>query len=186
MNNLKEIVCGNKARYCIKTYDGQSSLFLLAKCNSNTVSNKAYQAMGSNNFRKGGKAAKGGYHAKQTTSSTSNAKKTKKSVADYSYELGIKHQSELSRTTEFLINYISQKYENGPDLATALETRKEYDFDAEMPVQRESKKTDKEEKEKQNKQFAVLFKSASDRFLVRMEMYDQNMKRVFAFLRVRR
>ena len=92
VNNLKEIVCGNKTRYCIKTYDGQSSLFLLAKCNSNTVSNEAYQTMGSNNFRKGGKAAKGGYQAKQTTSSTSNAKKTKKSLADYSYELGIKHQ----------------------------------------------------------------------------------------------
>ena len=67
------------------------------------------------------------------------APKTRQSLNDYTYELGNKQASDFAIVTKYLINNIRQYYDNGNDIAQALEDRKEKDFNSQLPEREWSK-----------------------------------------------
>jgi hypothetical protein len=85
----------------------------------------------------------------------------KKTLEDHKYTLGGSSKStyEFSEATRYLLNFIGTTFTHGNEVETALEERKELDFDALMPVKKISKASDAATKLLEDESFEAVFKA---------------------------
>ena len=87
--------------------------------------------------RRNGGRGRGGNSNKSRTNghkSNSSSSEKKKGLQGHTFQSG--KSEEYDTNEKFIINHIQQKFINGFDIAHALETREEYDF--EIEVEREN------------------------------------------------
>jgi hypothetical protein len=77
----------------------------------------------------------------RSTITTTKSEPEKKTPAEYKYALDESNKStcEFSEVTRYLMNHIGNTFTHGDIVEQALEEKKEYDFDAMMPVKKVSK-----------------------------------------------
>jgi hypothetical protein len=93
----------------------------------------------------------------------------KKTLEDYKYTLGGSGIStyEFSEETRYLMNYIGTTLTHGNEVETALEERKELDFDAIMPVKKVSKSSDAATKLLEDESSKAVFKAKVQQYVKR-------------------
>ena len=131
---------------------------------------------------RGGRGVRGGSRSSQGR--TNNHKPSvKKTVNDYVYYVGSSKQaSDYEVTTEFLINHIKKTFDYGDDISAALSNLEPHDLLPFKPTLKFSTADEPNEKEAQNKQFEIEFKSDYDRYNIRVEAYKKNQGKAYAFL----
>ena len=96
-------------------------------------------------------------------------------MAEMVYYVGSSKQaSDYVTVTHFLINYIRRTYTKGEDVAVALETFKEVDFEPDRPKMKISTSDDATLAIRENKQFEKEFEVQYTAFNTRMDQYKDN------------
>jgi hypothetical protein len=131
-----------------------------------------------------GRAGRGGRggpdESSQKDKTTTKARKT---LADHVYYVGSARQaSDFSVITDFIINHIRQTFEYGNDIANALDSRVTTDFTNLMPVMQQSTETDTATKNRENKQFGMLYEAEIKRFVERKGLYENNLDKAYALI----
>jgi hypothetical protein len=81
-------------------------------------------------------------------------------LADLIYYVGASRQaSYFSIITDYIINHIRQTFDYSNDVANALNSRTTIDFGMLMPDLQESIEIDQDIRDRQNKQFSVLYEA---------------------------
>ena len=113
-------------------------------------------------------------------------KPTRRSVGDYIYHVGTaQNAADYELITEYLLNYIRKTYNYGDDIATAIEDQTDIDFDKSKPKLKFSKikgKDKDDERNAENRQFEIDYKSELDTFQKKKTAYEMNTVKIFAFL----
>ena len=118
----------------------------------------------------------------KSKSTTSEAGK-KKSLSDYVYQTGTaKQASEFHIITKYLINHIRKTYKNGDDIGTALKERKEFNFTSMTPTLKTSNSTDSAVKDRENRQFEIIYEAQVNSYITRKDIYESNRGNAYAFL----
>ena len=86
-----------------------------------------------------------------------------------------KQASDYITVTNYLINYIRRTYEQGRDIAKALEDLKHIDFDQHAPVLKVSKAEDKAVKEREDRQFEKEHVVDYTQHKERIRRYEEHM-----------
>ena len=116
----------------------------------------------------------------------SQQKKTesKKTLQDYTYYIGsAKQASDYNTVTKYIINHIQKQYNNGDDIAKALEEGKTADMDAWKPKMDTSTKdpiNEKAEYEAETEQNKIMYKAKVDSWIRRADTYRSNIGRAYA------
>ena len=108
--------------------------------------------------------------------------KQRKVLADYEFNIG---STDFTIVKEFIVNHIRKTYEYGDDIAKALETKKEMDFDSIMPVL-DSKKIvadpKTEEDKATNMHIQTVHTSRVEKVIDREAKYESNKGNAYALL----
>ena len=114
--------------------------------------------------------------------------KAKKSVNDYNYYLGsAKQASDYENTTQFLVNYIQKTFDYGHDMSQALRDLEYPDTDTWKPTLQFSthvgtEPEDDAQREAENKQYEIEFKSMFDSYVKRTQTFKNNKPKAYSFL----
>jgi hypothetical protein len=143
---------------------------------------------GRTNRNQGTSRGRGGRRITRPTSAgrgySQKDKATKrKSLEDYVYYIGsAKQASDFVTITKYLINEIAQTFEYGNDIAQSLEARTKLDIDTYMPELKISTSNDDTTKEREDKQFKMLYEAKIRSHVERDIAYNQNLSKAYAFL----
>ena len=122
-------------------------------------------------------------YIQKNTRNTRKAIKQKRTINDYQFFIGTNKQaSEFENASEFIINYIKRTFERGNDIAESLRTLKLHETDNWMPTLKMSNSNDKEIKMRENRQFELEYKAKLDESIKRVDKYQQNIYKSYAFL----
>ena len=137
------------------------------------------RGLGSRNSSRGGRG-----NTKKSGSQTDKpGDKQRKQLEDYVYYIGsAKQASDAIVVTKYLINHIRETYTHGDDVASTLETKQPFDFDSIMPVLKMSIAATDTVKERENKQYEMLYTAEINNFVERKALYDSNMGNAYALL----
>ena len=144
--------------------------------------------MGRNQSRNNKGRGKGRGNSNRRQASSSSTTTTKKTLEDYKYDIGSsKNASEYVSTTKFLISRIATTYEEADDIATALTQGKEFDLSAHRPSLEVSVVPGTEpaavaKREKENREFEMIFNKESEAFIQRQNQYRQNKPKAAALI----
>ena len=114
-------------------------------------------------FKKGNKPNRGNNNNQKTSTgsnnSQKNAPKKKKTIDDHYFYVGSSKQaSDYETTIEAIINHVKMTYDRGVDISKALRKMELEDTDLWMPTLKASTATNDDIKERENKQFDMLYK----------------------------
>jgi len=124
-----------------------------------------------------------------TNTSKSNTVKQKKTLADHVYYVGsAKQASDYLMTTQYIINHIKKTYDQGEDIAFALENTHERDLKKFQPTLQKitlpssASAQDKAEAEVLNEQYKMQFQVDYDKYKERVEAYKDNKFKAYALI----
>ena len=107
--------------------------------------------------------------------------KSKKTLSDHIYQVGsARNTSKCVTNTKFILNHIELTFEEGLDIATAIRSGEEYDFDSIKPVLQTStvnKDQDAASKilyDTEMEQFKLEFKIKYEKYDGRINQYRRN------------
>ena len=107
----------------------------------------------------------------------------KKTLKDYQYYIGSSQSNnDCQKTTEFIINHMRAQFDHGDDIATALETRVEWDDEAHTPTLKVSTNTDASIKAAETHQFELEFSILIKMHFNRAETYAKNKVKAYAII----
>ena len=96
----------------------------------------------------------------------------KKTLSDHIYQVGsAKNASDCVASTNFILNHIELTFAEGLDIASAMKTGKEFDFDADRPKLKISTNTDATVAAVENEQCKLEFKVQFEKFDERENQY---------------
>ena len=128
--------------------------------------------------RRGGRR---GSSAGRGNNSKSNEKK-KKTIEDYVFYVGsAKQASDCTTTTEYIINHIKKEYDNGLDVANALDELNTPDMDKWKPTMEVSTKTGAE-KAAEDRQLEIEFKELFNEYRRRVKTCEGNTIKAYGLL----
>jgi hypothetical protein len=124
------------------------------------------------------------FHTGHSSMTTTKTDTKRKEMKDCKYTLGgsAKSTYEFSEITRYLMNYIGTTLTHGDEVETALEERKELDFDAMMPVKKVSKSSDAATKILEDESFEAVFKAKVQQHVKREDAYHANMSKAYSLL----
>ena len=109
--------------------------------------------------------------------------KSKKSINNQIFQIGTNKQaSEYETTAEFVINYIKRTFEHGNDIAETLQTLKNQNTESWMPSLKMSVAIDQTIQSRENKQYDLEYKARLEQAMKRIDQYNQNLHKAYAFL----
>lgn len=116
--------------------------------------------------------------------SSARSVKTPTTIEECVYHLGSANQAaEYETITSFIINHVRKEYQEGDDVATALETGEELDLLALMPVLQFSERDDKDPlRKREDRQFEKLFDMELQEYSDKKKEYNRNKSQVYALL----
>ena len=86
-------------------------------------------------------------------------------MSDHICQVGsAKNASDCVASTNFILNHIELTFSEGLDIATAMKTGKEFDFDADCPKLKISANTDAMVAAVENEQYKLEFKAQFEKF----------------------
>ena len=107
----------------------------------------------------------------------------KKTLSDHVCQAGsAKNASDCVASANFILNHIELTFAEGLDIATAMKTRKEFDFDADRPKLKISANTDATIAAVENEQYKLEFKVQFEKFDERENQYRRNKNAAAALL----
>ena len=107
----------------------------------------------------------------------------RKSINDYNYYLGSATQaSDYESTTEFIINFIKKTFDYGNDIGTSLKDLCPVDKEKWRVMMKFSSASDTSQKEQENRQFELEFKSDYEGYMRRVNAYENNMIKAYAMI----
>lgn len=132
-----------------------------------------------------GRGGRGGRSGRryQRTNNNNNRNTKKKSLVDHNFYVGsAKQASDYEVTANFIINHIKKTYDNGIDIATALDTLTPFDTTQYKPTMQFSTQTDADAKAAEDKQFEIEHKARFAKYLKREEQYNTNCVKAYALI----
>ena len=109
--------------------------------------------------------------------------KSRKSLTDYTYKIGsAKEAGNYTIITKYLINHIKKTYTNGDDIVDALEDKQEKDFSIKQPELKISDNANATAKERENRQFELLYAAEIKSHLARVDQYCSNKGNAYVLL----
>ena len=109
--------------------------------------------------------------------------KSKKGINDQLFQISTSKQaSEYKTTAEFVINYIKRTFEYGNNIDKTLQTLKNQNTESWMPMLKMSVATDQKIISRENKQYKLEYKVRLEQAMKRIDQYDQNLHKAYAFL----
>ena len=82
----------------------------------------------------------------------------------------------------YLINYLKSKLHGGDDIAKALTSRQEYQFDSEKPKLSEATSTDKDERRLEELENKTIYDAEVKAFVARKERYRTNKTSAYSII----
>ena len=115
--------------------------------------------------------------------SSSSVSASRKSLADYRFEIGSTKSSDYVDVKDYLINHIRKNFGYGDDIAQALEKLEPYDVEQQhLPTRQISTNPDNAQREIEQKSHDMIFKSRIDVFTQREAKCKENLTKACAFL----
>ena len=112
-----------------------------------------------------------------------NIKKTKKTIEDYYFYVGLtKQASDYETTAEFIINHIKKTFDRGNNIAEALRTLTKAEVNSWEPTLVVSTATLTADKEQEDKQNELEFKAELDESMKGKRTYENNLFKSYALL----
>ena len=109
--------------------------------------------------------------------------KSKKSINDQVFQISTNKQAlEYKTTAEFVINYIKRIFEHGNNIAETLQTLKNQITERWMPSLKMSAAIDQTIQSRENKQYELEYKARLEQAMKRIDQYNQNLHKAYAFL----
>ena len=134
----------------------------------------------------GGRGGLGSRTGSRSTNTKSNTSKLigQEMLNDYMYAIGTANQAgEYNKITNYLILHIRKTYENGRDIANAIENQKPFNFNSSAPklkisttvVTMDTTSTEKLEIKHENDQYRIEYEAELQLHLKQKSYYHTNM-----------
>ena len=108
--------------------------------------------------------------------------KSQKGINDFQFYIGTNQQaSEYETAAEFIINYIQRTFDRGNNIPKTLQTLTVQDSNKWMSILKMSNATDQSMVTRKNEQFELEYKALLDDAIKRIDKYNQNMFKAYAF-----
>ena len=122
-------------------------------------------------------------HRRGNASQNKRTDKEKKSLSDYKFDITlISNNAEFTKILKYLINVIKQKFSYGDDIATALEDKIPFDMTLLRPLLSTSMSTDTDVKQREDKEFKILYVAQVKKFVNQQDTYGQNLIKAYGFI----
>ena len=136
--------------------------------------------------RNQGGAQRGNRNSSRSNTQRSNKSTTpkkKERLADYKFHVGTVAQgSDFQENARYVINHIRKEYDEGNDIAIALEMRRDYDFESEVPRPVRSNHPDEAIRRAENEAHLNLYTAEIKAFVDRKNNYRANKPKAYALL----
>ena len=148
-----------------------------------TQQNRSGRGRGRGGSRSGrGGAGRGRGHSSRRGQQPATPKK-KKTLSDYKFHVGnVSQGSDFQEIARYLINHIRGHFDQGDDIATALELRRDIDFDHDLPIMVHSQAENDEVRAHENEALLIVYKAEIAQFVQRKTTYKTNKTKAYAFL----
>ena len=139
------------------------------------------------NSGRGRGRGRGNFGRKQGGSGShkSNSKSTKTKLEDCVFHTGTARQGdEYNKCKDFIVNHIGKEYDNGKDIATALENLKELETEAWKPKAEDfmSQENNAAKKKVEQELLNIDYKDASSEYRKRVKTYEDNKFKAYSLL----
>ena len=104
-------------------------------------------------------------------------------MKDHIYHIGSASKAnDFETVTNFIINHIITTFDEGADVATALENLQPFDIESHQPELEFSESTDETTASRQNEEFELVFQCKIKWYLQRKETYEDNLIKAYDLL----